>query len=261
MRLSFHPSPTPPRAPARTVRTAVAVAVSGVVGCAALTGCAAGNGGVEDGGVAPSLSAPVSSSPLWPDHTSPPSERNGLDPGPTKPYLPVKGVSVPGGGLRKVPLEDLLSHDPNVPGVVSVMPKVCPGAKCGIRTPVHRDLTGDGADELIVAVDDPGTASTVVVVYRATGHTVRPILVAYGQLGLTGETLGRDLVLTWAGASGEYITRYRWNGKVMAPHLEGDEPAPVATPSVAPDPQRPTATPSATPDPQRSARPDLRPTP
>ncbi|MEV8017230.1 hypothetical protein AB0O76_12945 [Streptomyces sp. NPDC086554] len=259
MRLSFRPFPAPQRA---AVRAAVAVVVAGVAGVAALTGCAAQNGGVEDRGVAPSLSAPVSSSPLWPDYTSPPSEGNGLDPGPTKPYLPVKGVSVPAGGLRKVPLEKLLSHDPNVPGVVSVMPKACPGAKCGIRTPAYRDLTGDGADELVVAVDDPGTASTVVVVYRATGHTVRPILVSYGQLGLTGETLGRDLVLTWAGASGEYITRYRWNGKGMAPYLQDDEPGrPAASPSIAPEPQRPTATPSAGPDPQRPARPDPRPTP
>lgn len=201
----------------RSLRAA-AGATGTVCAAAVLAGCGVTGGGVVDGGVAPSLTAPTSSSPLWPDHKPPAGAEESQ---PEKPYPPVDGVSVPPGGLRKVPHEELLLRDRAMPSAVRSAPKSCPGVRCGMRDPVYRDLTGDRAEELILAVDDPATATTFVVVYRATGRTVRPILLSYGQLGTMGETFGRELVLTSSTGSSSYTTRYRWNGTAMEAWIPG----------------------------------------
>ncbi|MGW8575712.1 hypothetical protein ACWGLM_36065, partial [Streptomyces niveus] len=91
----------------------------------------------------------------------------------------------------------------------------CPGPACGLRDPVYKDLTSDGLDELVVALDEPASGLTLIQVYRASGETVRPVLINFGPVGLTGETFGTDLILTSVGQTGRVTTRYRWNGEVM----------------------------------------------
>lgn len=186
----------------------VAAVLTGVAGCAAETGA-------RDGGPAPSLSPPVTSAPLWPDHAPPVPPADGSAGPAPEPYPPVRGVRVPAGGLKDVPVRELLSNDPNVPDFVRVALRSCPGAGCGLRDPVYRDLTSDGRDELVVALDEPSSGLTLVQVYRASGDTVRPVLIDWGPAGLTGETFGTDLILTSAGRNGSVTTRYRWNGEVM----------------------------------------------
>ncbi|MCQ8188597.1 hypothetical protein [Streptomyces rugosispiralis] len=189
-----------------------------VAACAAVmtaAGCAA-QAGVRDDGAAPSLSAPASAVPLWPRYTptavATPHEKSDF----TR-YLPVDKVKVPAGGLAALSAKNLLLHDPNVPAVVQKEVSLCPDSdNCPLRDTVHRDLTGDGRDELVVAADLPGFERTLLQVYTASGRTVRPALIYWGPPGLTGETFGRDLLISAIGGDGRVTTRFRWNGTVMA---------------------------------------------
>lgn len=199
---------------------------------AVLAGCA-GQGGVRDDGAAPRLTAPTSASPLWPGSTpsAPPSQSAGEAEKAENavpslaPYAPVEGVTVPRGGLRDVPVRTLLGNDLMLPAVVRKMVAAdCPRGRCTVRPPVYRDLTGDGRDELIAAIDEYGFQITMVQVYAAYGATVRPLLAHRGQLGLTGETQGRELVLTATSQDGQVTSRYRWNGERLALVLPGAGP-------------------------------------
>ncbi|WP_431041398.1 hypothetical protein ACQUSR_05535 [Streptomyces sp. P1-3] len=211
-------------ASARTAVAPVAALAGLVLAAVGLVGCAADTG-ARDGGAAPRLAPPTSASPLWPRYTPPVA--------PTKPepsadvasYPPVKGVTVPAGGLRKLPVRTLLEHDFNVPEWVRGAARGdCP-ADCSLRDPVYRDLTGDGRDELVVAIDALGFRLTVLEVYQASGDTVRPVLIHWGPLGLTGETIGRDLVISSRGQEGQITTHLKWNGRVLAPVPPPEGPA------------------------------------
>ncbi|MFD4143157.1 hypothetical protein [Streptomyces sp. NPDC058572] len=208
----------------QTGAAAFRAAATMAAGAAMLTGCAAETG-ARDGGVAPSLSPPVHASPLWPQY-EPPQPLGTGEPLPAYRPYPAVPIEVPVSGLRGMPVKTLLEKDPNVPQLVRAALSNCPGTRCGLRSPVLRDLTGDGSDELVVAFDEPSASLTLVQVYRASGRTVRPVLITWGQLGLTGETFGHDLVITATGHDGRFTTRYRWNGTVMAPGSPQDGPRP-----------------------------------
>ncbi|MEU0693156.1 hypothetical protein ABZ349_04100 [Streptomyces niveus] len=208
MRRLPHFDPSRHGRPVVLAALAATAALSGAAGCAAETGA-------RDGGPAPELSPPVRSAPLWPDYAPPVPPTDGNADLAFEPYLPVRDVSVPAGGLKDVPVRKLLAKDPNVPEFVRVALRNCPGAECGLRDAVYRDLTADGRDELVVALDEPSSGLTLIQVYRASGDTVRPVLINWGPEGLTGETFGTDLILTSTGQNGRVTTRYRWNGEVM----------------------------------------------
>jgi hypothetical protein len=226
-----HPSPQvavpPPRphrlgGPARTTRALGVSAVAGVLLSAVLTGCVSGTG-ARDAGAAKRLSPPVSASPLWPYGVAKWSPAQRVPASRPKPYPPVRGVSVPPhGGLGKVPARTLLARDPSVPGLIHKAMLSRSDPCCSLRPPVHRDLTGDGRDELIIAVDVLEAHQTLLQVYRAAAGEIRPIFVYWGEPELTGETVGRDLVLTATGDNVLYTTRYRWNGQVLT--AVSDEP-------------------------------------
>ncbi|MET4925133.1 hypothetical protein P3L51_22720 [Streptomyces sp. PSRA5] len=227
------PHTGPPRRgrPLALAALAVATALAGSAGCAAETGA-------RDGGPAPSLSPPVSSAPLWPDYAPPEPPTSGeAEKQSLERYLPVKNVTVPTGGLRKLSVRQLLTRDPNVPDFVRSALRNCPGSGCGLREPVYKDLTSDGQDELVVALDEPASGLTLIQVYRASGDTVRPVLINFGPVGLTGETFGTDLILTSAGQTGRVTTRYRWNGEVMTVEnpWKGSDDGPRAADPLAPE--------------------------
>ncbi|MGI5404566.1 hypothetical protein ACQEVG_34945 [Streptomyces sp. CA-135486] len=221
-----HTPRTAPNHRRRTLITALA-ACAAVVG---LGGCAA-EAGARDGGPAPTLSPPTSASPLWPEYAPPPTP---TPTGPDRPYLSIKGVEVPAAGLKRIAVKELLEKDPNVPPLVQAAMENCPGPDCGLRRPVYRDLTGDGQDELVVALDAQEAGLTLIQVYGAFGTAVRPVLISWGPLGLTGETFGRDLVLTSTGNDGRFTTRYRWDGNVLTAAVQQDQPRTVASPSPLP---------------------------
>ncbi|WP_209446520.1 hypothetical protein, partial [Streptomyces palmae] len=180
--------------------------------------------GLRDGGPAAEVTPPISASPLWPGYTPQPQRPAQTEPTSVTPsYPPLPGVTVPAAGLRAVPLEKLLKNDPVMPrGVLGTAPGGC-ASRCTMRDPVYRDLTGDGREELVVAVDEIGLRMTWVEVYRAFGNRVRPVLVLYDLTGLTIETYGRDLVVNVVRGDGLTTTRYRWNGTVMAPVTPGND--------------------------------------
>ncbi|ADI12189.1 hypothetical protein SBI_09071 [Streptomyces bingchenggensis BCW-1] len=229
------------------------VAAGAAVGIA---GCASGTG-AQDDGAAPRLSPPTSAVPLWPGFTPPSTpEQVGPAPGFVR-YLPVDGVSAPADGLAGVSPKRLLDNDPNVAKVLQGTLSGCPGAHCPLRKPVLRDLTGDGRDELVAAVDLPEFQRTLVQVYRATGRTVRPVLIYWGQLGVTGETYGRDLIITSTGDDGRITVRFRWNGEVMAavtPRGASSTPEVAETVPAAPDVAEtvPGGVPAETAEPKRT---------
>ncbi|MGW1077288.1 hypothetical protein [Streptomyces sp. NPDC002537] len=179
------------------------------VAATALSGCAPAEG-ARDNGVAPSVTAPASASPLWPGHSPGPSHD---EPAPSA--VPVPGVTVPEGDLREVPPEQLLRADPGVPDSV----KNCSGTRCQLRDPVYVDLTGDGKPELVLAFDDIGR--TLMWVYTASGNSVRRILDCAEPSWMTVATVGRDLVVDESGDGHKSTTRYRWNGKVLTPVPSG----------------------------------------
>ncbi|MFD8363208.1 hypothetical protein [Streptomyces hygroscopicus] len=228
----------PRHRPPRGLVSAVLAACAAVT----VTGCAA-EAGVRDDGAAPTLSPPASSVPLWPGYT-PPTPPSPHESSPYVRYLPVDKVRVPAGGLARLSAKKLLLNDPNVPAMVQKEISLCPGdGTCPLRDAVHRDLTGDDRDELVVAADLAEFGRTLLQVYTASGRTVRPVLIYWGPLGLTGETSGRDLLISAIGADGRVTTRFRWNGHVMAaltpdgtatrPDLQGVVPAgPEAVPAV-----------------------------
>lgn len=227
MRRFPHSGPAQRGRPSVPAALAVVAALAGVAGCAAETGA-------RDGGPAPRPSPLVSSAPLWPDYapSEPPSSGEAAKRN-VKRYLPVRGVDVPADGLKGVPVRRLLSNDPNLPQFVRTALGNCPGPTCGLRDPVYKDLTSDGRDELVVALDEPDAGLTLVQVYRAWGDTVRPVLISWGPVGLTGETFGTDLILTSTGQTGRVTTRYRWNGEVMTvenPWKASDDGVPEADP-------------------------------
>lgn len=242
MRRFPHTGPPDRGRPLPTARTALAAgaALLGLTACATETGA-------RDGGAAPRLSPPVSASPLWPDYAPPvPPDAGGPTPA-ARPYPVVDGIAVPAGGLRKVSVKKLLEKDPSVPPLVRPALADCPSTNCGLRKPVYRDVTGDGREELVVAWDQASAGLTLIQVYRASGSTVRPVLTYWGPLGLTGETLGQDLVITSTADYGRFTVRYRWNGTLMtagAPLHTGVDP------SQSPVTPTPTATPDGQPGPQ-----------
>ncbi|WP_405607285.1 hypothetical protein [Streptomyces sp. NBC_01508] len=221
--------------PSHHGRPLVLAALAAVAALAAMTGCASETG-ARDGGPAPELSPPVSSAPLWPDYAPPVPPTSG-EAEKFERYLPVEDVTVPTGGLRKLSVRQLLTADPNVPDFVRAALRSCPGAECGLRDPVYKDLTSDGQDELVVALDEPASGLTLIQVYRASGETVRPVLINFGPVGLTGETFGTDLIITSAGQTGRVTTRYRWNGEVMTVEnpWKGSDDGPRAADPLAPE--------------------------
>ncbi|WP_434599593.1 hypothetical protein [Streptomyces sp. A5-4] len=244
MRRFPHTGPPDRRRPLLTALAAGA-ALLGLTACASETGA-------RDGGTAPRLSPPVSASPLWPDYAPPvPPDAGGPTP-PTRRYPVVEGVTAPASGLRKASVKKLLEKDPSVPRLVRNALADCPGVDCGLRRPVYRDVTGDGRDEVVVAWDEASAGLTLIHVYRASGSAVRPVLTSLGPLGLTGETLGADLVISSTADNARFTVRYRWNGTVLAAVTPQGGRAIPSAPDPTPDP---TPSPAVTTSPQTGPQP------
>ncbi|WP_424216256.1 hypothetical protein ACN20G_29365 (plasmid) [Streptomyces sp. BI20] len=166
-----------------------------------------------DGGPAPSVSAPVAATPLWPGRTPPTLP---ADP-PAPRALP--DVDLPANGLRGVSPALLLRADPGVPGSVKNGLDRCPGSRCRLLPPAFADLTGRGVPELVLAFDDEGR--TWLWVYTVSDGSVVRILDYVGQPGLTASAAGRELVIGEAEGARVSTVRFRWNGHVLAPARAG----------------------------------------
>ncbi|WP_416972181.1 hypothetical protein [Streptomyces sp. 4F14] len=176
--------------------------------------------GTVDDGPAPTLSPPEKARPLWPGYT-PPASSSGTDRPVEQHFQPVIGVriSVP---VSRAEAQQLLVADPNVSSSFSAKVYGCTQqahAGCPTLRPVaHRDLTGDGKAEAVVAVDDPSSDQTLLEVYRITGRSaVLPLLVIWEPLGATASTVGRELLVTSEDTSTRTtsVSRYEWNGDTL----------------------------------------------
>jgi len=188
--------------------------------CAVAVGCAR-EGGVVDGGEAPTLTPPPVAVPLWPS-ASPAwtPTTTGPPPGPAPLVVPVRPPE--SDSLRDVDAVRVLRADPAVRDAARASVVDCPD-ECGLRDPAYRDLTGDGREDLILAVDEP-SGRTALFAYALLNGDVAHILGVEGLLyGI--DTLGPDLVTherVHAAADPQccpslaYTTRYHWNGREMA---------------------------------------------
>ncbi|MFF2199646.1 hypothetical protein [Streptomyces sp. NPDC058145] len=249
------------RRPAR--RSARAAAVVALLSVAAV-GCG-DRGGLEGAGATPTAVSPAR---LWPD-LRPASS-------PAYPYavatrVTVKGVTVPGDDIRKVDPVDVVRAEiaahPDDYGskgayhaTVDRVRECEPGgvrARCPLLRAYHRDLTGDGRDDMTLGFRLYPTNQTAVRVYTVEKHRLVQVL-ADNDAIIGVELAGRALIeRSPAGIAGyEYRTTWIWDPDRRAMVLSRDEflrtgrgphgrkPSPSASGSAAP-PVSATASPGA----------------
>ncbi|MBC9716131.1 hypothetical protein H9Y04_26695 [Streptomyces sp. TRM66268-LWL] len=193
----------------RTVPTALAAAALAAV---LLGGCGNQNG-LAEGTRAPDVSEQPHPRAIWPAWSE--SLPNALGDGVAgqEPPPALKRLTVPKGGFAEVDVRDVLRADPDMRGYARLRDISGPG-RSGIRPPRLVDLTGDGHDELVVAVDT-SSGRTVVAVYTARDGKAYRILKSGGQR-LCVEAVGSDLLLRTPRNGGENAVRYHWNGVLLA---------------------------------------------
>ncbi|MFF9054920.1 hypothetical protein ACF09Z_27700 [Streptomyces erythrochromogenes] len=174
-------------------------------------GCSAPGGGLGAGTPAPPVSPQPHPEPLWPAWTSAPGAAVGRqEPAPT----PLKNAPEPGpDGLVGVDPAQVARADPRMRPYLGKGSLQEPG-RAGMRPPVHRDLTGDGKPELIVAADT-ATGRSALSVYAVAGDGIVSVLFTIGRQ-LAAETIGNDLLVRIAADDGsEQAVRYHWDGHRM----------------------------------------------
>ncbi|GGZ31226.1 lipoprotein [Streptomyces inusitatus] len=216
--------PRPPRPPyAALLGVTAAVAV--------LAGC--GDAGrVKSAGPTSTATGPVRLWPGLPPVTAPPYDYGEAD------TALVRGVKVPSGGVRGLdPVAVLRAEETvgpdgrrGIDGIyqqTSAKLRDC-GKKprsCPVLVPYHRDLTGDGREELIIGITMP-EQQTAVRCYMpdAKGRLTR-IMATSDQL-VSVQLAGRDIILrsVSAGIPGyEYRTAWSWDGRHQAMLQTSDE--------------------------------------
>ncbi|MCM2387987.1 hypothetical protein [Streptomyces albipurpureus] len=230
-------------------RTLYAAALTAVVGVLS-AGC--GNAGeMLSAGPTPTATGPVRLWPGLPPVTAPP-----YDYGETN-TARIPGITVPGSGVRgldpvAVVKAEAIEHPELYNGPAGFFGETieefdrCGSASdtCPVLMPYYRDLTGDGAEELILAIKLPEQL-TAVRVYspdKPSGALTR-IMSTADQL-VRVELAGRDIVLrsVSAGIPGyEYRTAWSWearNGAMLPTRDEIIRVKPTASPT-APGASRP----------------------
>ncbi|MFE2330491.1 hypothetical protein ACFXD5_42410 [Streptomyces sp. NPDC059385] len=180
--------------------------------CAAVaTGCAA-PGGLGPAAPAPPVSMQPRPEPLWPAWTAAPGAAVGR---PEPPPTPLKNAPVPGaGGLAAVDPKQIAAADPRMKPYLCNPGTIRAPGRAGVRPPVHKDLTGDGQPDLIVAADMP-TGRSALSVYTISGGKIVSVLFTIGRQ-LTAESIGSDLLVRTAVDDGsEQAVRYHWDGGRM----------------------------------------------
>ncbi|MFF7336512.1 hypothetical protein ACFZAT_04145 [Streptomyces sp. NPDC008163] len=233
-----------------------ALATLGVV---LLAGCGTG-GELRSAGRTPPADGPVR---LWP--TLPPASAAPYDYGEGE-TARIPGIRVTGGDVRrldpvavvraglKVPPERA-GEGGELPARTVALVEACRSAPrtCPVLPPYFRDLTGDGRDEMVLAVRMPGRQLSVRVYMPESGGLTR--IMSTSDAVLSVQLAGRDLIMRAPSAitGYEYRTAWSWDGRqrAMLPTQDeilrtrdGGRRTPVPRPS-APRTPRPTASLSA----------------
>ncbi|MGW8951562.1 hypothetical protein [Streptomyces sp. NPDC055709] len=192
---------------------ATALAAAALVGCGTPSGLGSGE-------PAPPVAVQPHPEGLWPAWAragTPPGDAGAAEAAQEQaPPTPLAGLpSVPvRGGLAAMKPDAIVCADPRMKAQCGRARIDLPG-RAGVRPPVYRDLTGDGAPELIVAADVE-SGRTVVSVYTAERGKVVQVLFTGGRR-LAVEAVGSDLVVRAAASDGaEQAVRYTWDGTRMS---------------------------------------------
>lgn len=246
----------------RTGRRAAA-AVAALTGAVLLAGCGTG-GELKSAGPAPDAIGPAR---LWPD----------LAPASAAPYdygegetAHIPGITVPGGDVRRLdPVAVVragLNARPDRSSGTDALPaeavrqinacRTAPAA-CPVLKPYYRDLTGDGRDEMVLAIQLAGSQLSVRVYMPEPSGLTR--IMSTSDAVISVELAGRDLIMRAPSAitGYEYRTAWSWDDQQRAMLPTQDEILRM-TPRAEPGRRH---TPSAQPSAQPSARPSTEATP
>ncbi|MEB8338702.1 hypothetical protein [Streptomyces endophyticus] len=203
------------KGPGRLGRSVLAVPTAALL--CACAGCG-DQGGLESAGPTPTAVGPER---LWP--TLPPATRAADDYGAEETAV-VKGVEVPGGKLRDVDpvtiVRARVAAAPDDYKDIAADVADCPASKdCPVLGGYYRDLTGDGRDDLLVAVRAPHRQAYLQT-YTYSGGKLTQIMDDKDAV-LKVHLAGRNIVVRAAAdLSGyEYRTSWSYDGhqKAMLP--------------------------------------------
>ncbi len=212
--------------PHRLIHVTLLTATAAVL----LSGCG-DDGRLKSAGPTPTAIGPVR---LWPDLppvTAPPNDYGETD------TEVVPGITVPAAGIRGLdPLAvvraDAAAHPDTFTGIDGLYEetvdklRTCGDkpASCPVLRPYHRDLTGDGEEELIVGITMP-QQQTAVHCYMPGKDGLTRIMATSDQL-VSVELAGRDIIMrsVSAGIPGyEYRTAWSWDARQHAMLATRDE--------------------------------------
>ncbi|MER8105527.1 hypothetical protein [Kitasatospora sp. NPDC094016] len=242
---------SPPRRRPVAVPVAAFAALAVLVTLAALALGRATPGGLQDHGSTQPVAPPLVAQPLWPGLAASPPPRppaTGAGAATQAAPQPVPDVTVPGHDIRTVDVRTVLAKDSTVGPEERRALDSCPA--CDVRSPEFRDLTGDGRDELVVAVATPGPV--VLHVYLLADDRLLPILQVEVLKGFSAATVGSDLWLYEpTGAFVRTSSHYQWDGvRLGLLERKVEDTGPIAGPAGGAangNTQTPTSTPSAGP--------------
>ncbi|MEW1687894.1 hypothetical protein ACIQOF_28510 [Streptomyces sp. NPDC091265] len=233
-----------------------------LAGAALLAGCGTG-GELKSAGRATAAIGPAR---LWPE--LPPASAAPYDYGEGE-TAHIPGITVPGddvhrldpvavvqAGLNARP--DRSSGTDELPAATVRRIKACRTAPqaCPVLPPYFRDLTGDGKDELVLAIELTGHQLSVRVYMPEPSGLTR--IMSTSDAVISVELAGRDLIMRAPSAitGYEYRTAWSWDGRQRAMLPTQDE---ILRMTPYPEPGR-RRTPSAHPSPRPSELPSAAPT-
>ncbi|MFD5428549.1 hypothetical protein [Streptomyces sp. NPDC127084] len=239
-------------------RTTVRAALIAAAGVALLAGCGDA-GGLKSAGATPTAEGPQR---LWPDLpaiSAPPFDYGESD------TARIPSVKVPDGDVRavspvKVVQADVAANPEQITGADGLYQKTADQIRacgtqpksCPVLQPYYHDLTGDGKDELIVAIRMPGQ-QTAIRVYLPDKDAGLTRVMTYSDAIVGVELAGRDLITraVSAGIPGyEYRTAWSWDERQRVILPTRDEIIRIKpTASAASSPTAPAPPPPRTPDP------------
>ncbi|MFD9357808.1 hypothetical protein [Streptomyces sp. NPDC060031] len=179
--------------------------------CALAAGGCAAPGGLHPGTRVPPVSVQPRPESLWPAWADAPGAAVGRREAPPTPLKDAPEVGPE--GLDAVDPAEVMRADPRMRPYAGKGRIAGPG-RAGLRPAVHRDLTGDGKPELIVAADI-ATGRTVLAVYSVVHGKIVAVLHTIGRQ-MAVEAVGTDLLVRTASDDGaEQAVRYHWDGDRM----------------------------------------------